>query len=105
MPQATRTHKQEIKGNNKLEFEFSSKLELSKEPSTIFKTINQGQKKLVNCLFTTEPTFYLTFLNFFSFYFAISSSILINKVFSCCVDSFVNSRKHKATSADLFQTS
>lgn len=26
MPQATRTHKQEIKGNNKLEFEFSSRV-------------------------------------------------------------------------------
>lgn len=47
MPQATRTHKQEIKGNNKLEFEFSSKLELSKEPSTIFKTINHEQKNLL----------------------------------------------------------
>lgn len=47
MPQATRTHKQEIKGNNKLEFEFSSKLELSKEPSTIFKTTNHEQKNLL----------------------------------------------------------
>lgn len=41
MPQATRTHKQEIKGNNKLEFEFSSKLEFSKEPFTMFKNTFQ----------------------------------------------------------------
>lgn len=47
MPQATRTHKQEIKGNNKLEFEFSSKLEFSKEPFTIFKNAFQ---KHINCL-------------------------------------------------------
>lgn len=47
MPQATRTHKQEIKGNNKLEFEFSSKLEFSKEPFTIFKNAFQEH---INCL-------------------------------------------------------
>lgn len=54
MPQATRTHKQEIKGNNKLEFEFSSKLDFSKEPFTMFKKHFSRAHKLFNCLFTTN---------------------------------------------------
>lgn len=51
MPQATRTHKQEIKGNNKLEFEFSSKLEFSKEPFTMFKNTLQKHKIFLTAFF------------------------------------------------------
>lgn len=54
MPQATRTHKQEIKGNNKLEFEFSSKLEFSKEAFTMFKKHVSRAYKIFNYLFTTN---------------------------------------------------
>lgn len=61
MPQATRTHKQEIKGNNKLEFEFSSKPGWSKEPFTILENIQKEQINFLAAILQQNKSFLLHF--------------------------------------------